>query len=616
MKTYFRLLSFARPFSGYVPQYIIFSLLSILFGLLQFTLLKPLFDVIFDKLSPEKMEKYREEPVFEGSIDYLGDFFNHHLYQIKQEYGDFYGLLLVCSVILGSVLLANLFKYLSLVTIAKIRMRMVRNLRVEAFDRVTRLHLGYFSNERKGHIMSRLTNDVQEVEVSIVNSLKALFVSPATIIIYLIVLFSYSVQLTVFSLVILPVGALIISSISKKLKKTGHIIQSVLGDIVSVYDETLSGMRLIKAFNARKYINKKLNEDAGKYADGYMSLVRTTELSSPISEFLGVFLVTGILLYGGSLILEGNGPGMLDASTFMTYIILFTQVLNPGKEISKTLSNLQRGLASGERIFELMDTKPQIADLPDAKDITTFNDSLSFKGVSFAYANDIEVLKNINLDIQKGRTLALVGASGGGKSTLADLIPRFYEPTQGEITIDGEPIRNHKIESLRGLMGIVTQESILFNDTVFNNIAFGMDHADKEEVIQAAKIANAHEFILSLEEGYDTYVGDRGTKLSGGQRQRLSIARAIMKNPPILILDEATSALDSESEKLVQEALFNLMKHRTSIVIAHRLSTIQHADEILVLQEGKIIERGTHERLLNLGGQYKKLTELQQAGMI
>lgn len=608
MKTYLRILSFAKPLGRFVPQYIFFTLLSIIFSLTQLTLLKPLFDVIFEQIGPEKLAEYANQPTFELSLDYINDIFNYHLTLWKDEIGPFGALLFVCIIIIISTLLSNLFKYLSAVILAKVRANVIRNLRMTILDRVSMLHIGYFSNERKGDIMSRITNDVQEVENSIVNSLKVAFREPATIIVYFIFLFFMSYKLTLFTIILLPLSGGIISGIAKRLKKSAQESQESLGRIVGMLDETLSGMRVIKAFNARKYVLSKFHEEVDNYADVNVKMARKNELASPLSEFLGVFFVAGILLYGGSLVLSGNSA--LDAAGFLTYIAVFTQVLNPAKAISNSFSSIQRGLASGERIFSVIDTVPMIRNKKSARELKNFQDQLVFDKVSFAYEKK-NVLKNINLTIKKGKTIALVGPSGGGKSTLADLIPRFYDPSEGQLLIDGKPITEYKIESIRKLMGIVTQESILFNDTIFKNIAFGLPDAKEEEVIKAAKIANAHEFIIKTDKGYQTEIGERGTKLSGGQRQRLSIARAVLKNPPILILDEATSALDSASEKLVKEALTNLMKNRTSIVIAHRLSTIQHADEIIVIRHGEIIERGTHNELIENNGLYKKLNMMQ-----
>ncbi len=608
MNTYLRILSFAKPYRRYIPQYLVFATLSIIFGLINFTMLIPLFNVLFDQVDESTRAQMQHLPAFQFSIDYVLKVFDYYFMQVIEEYGKVGALLFVCAIIVVSVFLTNLFRYISGITLAKIRASVIQKLRMRIFEKTSQLHLGYFSNERKGDLISRMTNDVQEVENSVVNTLKVAFKEPATIIGYFLVLFFMSFKLTIFTIIIMPISGTIISEITKKLKRKATQSQESLGRIVNILDETLSGMRIVKAFNAQPFIRDKFGHEVKHYAGLNVAMARKQELASPLSEFMGVMVVAGILLYGGILVLNNNSE--LKASEFITYIILFSQILPPAKVISTALSSIQRGLASGERIFHTIDTQPAIQDKPGARSIDVFKHNIVFDHVSFSYEKET-VLRDISFTIEKGKTVAIVGPSGGGKSTLADLIPRFYDPEAGTIFLDGIPLTDYKTESIRKLMGIVTQESILFNDTVFNNIAFGMPQASLEDVIRAAKIANAHDFIVNTPEGYETVIGERGTKLSGGQRQRISIARAILKNPPILILDEATSALDSESEKLVQEALANLMRNRTSIVIAHRLSTIQHAHEILVVQQGEIIERGRHDELVERGGLYCKLTEMQ-----
>lgn len=608
MKTYFRIISFARPFGVYVPQYLLYTLLYVAFSLIQFSVLMPLFDVLFNQVDPSIANNLVKQPEYEFSIAYLKQLFNYYFGFIIQEYGRLAALQFVCGVIVASVFLSNLFRYLSALILTNIRAQVLTNLRSTVFSKITRFHLGFFTNERKGDLISRMVNDVAVIESSVVSSLKVVFKEPLLIIAYFAVLFSMSFKLTLFTLILLPVSGAIISGIAKRLKKQATESQESIGRMVNIMDETLSGMRIVKAFTARNYVVNKFNKEVRNYAGLNVSMAKKNELAGPISEFLGVMVVAGILLYGGSLIL--NNESVLTASQFLTYIIFFTRVLEPAKAISNAFSGIQNGLACGERIFTIIDSVPKVEDRDGALEINGFNNRIEFKNVSFAYEKD-PVIKNINLTIEKGKTIALVGSSGGGKSTLADLIPRFYDPQKGQILIDGVPIENYKLDSLRKLMGIVTQESILFHDSILNNIAFGIPNINREDVINAAKIANAHEFIINTEFGYDTVIGERGTKLSGGQRQRISIARAVLKNPPILILDEATSALDSESEKLVQDALNNLMKNRTSIVIAHRLSTIQHADEIIVVQNGEIVEKGTHDSLLETEGLYKKLSTIQ-----
>lgn len=608
MNTYLRILSYARPFGRFFPIYITYAFLAIVFGLLNFTLLKPLFDVIFEQVDPVSLEKYREMPPFSFSVEYFTSMFNHRFLLVSEEYGKFGTLLFVCVIIVVSVFLSNLFTYLSGVVLAQVRAMVIKGMRMDIFQKVSYLHIGYFSNERKGDLISKMTNDVQEVENTIVHSLRVVFREPATIFLYFAVLFFMSVKLTLFTMLIIPVSGAIIGGITKRLKKSAVESQESLGRIVNILDETLGGMRVIKAFNAERFVRRKFDHETDQYSDVNVNMARKNELAAPISQFMGVSVVAGILVYGGSLVLSGESD--LSASDFITYIIIFTQVLNPAKEISRAVSSIQRGIASAERIFEVIDTPNLIKAPENPKPLTAFKEQIEFKNVSFSYG-ETQVLKNIDFSLKKGKTVALVGPSGGGKSTLADLVPRFYDPTAGQILLDGTDLKDFATSDLRSLMGIVTQESILFNDTVFNNIAFGLEGVTEAQVIEAAKIANAHNFISQLENGYQTNIGERGSKLSGGQRQRLSIARAVLKNPPILILDEATSALDSESELLVQEALTKLMSHRTTLVIAHRLSTIQHADEILVIERGQIVQRGTHADLMNVGGLYQKLSTIQ-----
>ncbi len=608
MKTYLRILSFARPLGGYIPQYLIFTLLGIVFGLINLTLLKPLFDVIFQQLQESELNAYRQIPEFGFSIEYFKHWFYYYFITITDQYGKLGTLFYISGVIVAANLLSNIFKYLSQIILAKVKARAVKRLRYAVFEKVSGLHLGFFSDQHKGDVLSRMTNDVQEVENGIVHSLQVVFRDPVTILLYFGWLFFMSFKLTLFTLIVLPVSGILISGIVKRLRKVALEGQESLGRILNQVDEMFSGIRIIKGFNARDYTLNKFEEEIDHYARVNVSMARKNELASPVSEFLGVFVVAGILLYGGNLVL--NQQSAMDGASFLTYLIIFTQVLTPAKSISKAFSNIQRALASADRIFVVVDTPSAITDKADAREDISFKESITMSKVSFAYENEW-VLRDINLEIPQGKTIALVGPSGSGKSTLVDLIPRFYDPTEGQVLVDGNHIKDYKLEAIRDLMGIVTQESILFNDTVFNNIAFGKPKATHAEVVAAAKIANAHDFILKLESGYQTSIGERGTKLSGGQRQRLSIARAVLKNPPVLILDEATSALDSESESLVQEALANLMKGRTSIVIAHRLSTIQNADEIIVLQEGRILERGTHHQLINHNGLYKKLNAMQ-----
>lgn len=608
MKTYLRILSFAKPYHRYFPQYVLFALFAILFSLVNLALIEPLFTVIFETKTPEELGAMAKVSEGSSTLSSIKALFYQKLIDVRDTYGKSSVLIYVSLVVAISAFLSNLFTYLSNVIIGYMRSDLINKLRNKVFHSATRLHLGFFAGERKGDIISRMTNDVQEIEVTLVSSVKVLFREPATIIVYLVFLFATSVELTLFTLVFFPVMATLISEVVKRLKKKAVLSQESLGRIVNLMDEVFGGMRIIKAFNARNYVNDIFEEETHRYKKISMSMARKNELASPFSQFLGILVVATLLVVGGKLVL-GESAG-LEAEALFTYIIVFSQVLNPAKSLSQSISNIQRGLASAERIFKIIDEKPAITNAENAKPLKGFTHEIRFESVGFQY-DKTPVLEDINLSITKGQTVALVGSSGAGKSTLADLLPRFQDVTTGTITIDGVPIKSIDITSLRHHMGIVAQESILFNDTIAKNIAFAMPNAKIEDIIAAAKIANAHEFILSFEDGYDTFVGERGSKLSGGQRQRISIARAIMKNPPILILDEATSALDTESEKLVQDALSKLMKSRTSLVIAHRLSTVQHADCIVVMDKGQIVEKGTHSELIGKKGVYHKLTHMQ-----
>jgi subfamily B ATP-binding cassette protein MsbA len=485
----------------------------------------------------------------------------------------------------------------------------IRDIRRDLYDKILRLPLSYFSDERKGDLITRMSSDVQEIEVSIMSSLEAIFKEPLTIIVYMGSLIYMSPQLTLFVLLSLPVTALIIGRVGKTLRKQSTRNQTKLGEMVSMFEETLSGMRIIKAFTAEDSVARTFHAENDMLARISIWVNRRRDASSPLSESMSVVVLVLILWFGGQMVLAHNGS--LDAEVFIGYIAIFSQVITPFKAFSTAYYNVQKGAASAERIDEIMQSPERITDRPDARTDVRFEHHLEFRNVSFAYDKE-KVLDGIQLRIKKGSTVALVGPSGSGKSTLADLVPRFYDPTEGDILIDDVPLKAYKIADLRQLMGIVTQEAILFNDTIYNNIAFGMHNVPMEQVEQAARVANAHEFILEQEKGYHTNIGDRGNKLSGGQRQRLSIARAVLRNPEILILDEATSALDTTSERLVQEALSNVMKGRTSIVIAHRLSTIQNADMIVVVDKGKIVQQGTHSELLNQPGLYKELNEMQK----
>ena len=482
------------------------------------------------------------------------------------------------------------------------------NIRRALFNKISSLNVGYFSDQKKGDILSCISNDVTEVQNGVANSFHVLFREPLLIIGFLVGLFYMSPRLTLVTLLTLPFSAIVIGRISRYLKRKAVETQSLMGRIVTHFEEAISGIRIIKAFNAQNYVNSSFEKTNVEHRESSMAMFNRQELASPLSEFLGITVAAAVLFYGGWLQIHGQlGMGIPE---FVVYISFYWRVLEPAKAMSNAYASIQRGMVSGNRLFAILDVDNPVKEAANPKEIKEFKEGIEFRGVSFAYAQE-PVLKNINLSIPRGKSVAIVGPSGGGKSTMADMLPRFYDVNEGEILLDGVNIKEYSLTSLISQMGIVTQEAILFNDTVYNNITFGMDNVSREDVINAAKVANAHNFIIEMENGYDTNIGDRGTKLSGGQRQRLAIARAVLKNPPILILDEATSALDTESERLVQDALNNLMKNRTSIVIAHRLSTIQNADEIVVLQKGEIIERGKHNELINNKGLYSHLCELQ-----
>jgi len=606
MNTYLRILRYSPNLVPKLFQFFVLSVFEIIFGVLNLALIIPMLNVLFDK---DVTRDVPPLPEFRLSLEYITGMFNHYFTTIIVEYGRLEALFFVCIAIVTSIFLANIFRYMERMVAARLKVDVVRNMRMDIFRNVTRLHVGYFSDQRKGDLISRFTNDVSEVENAVMNNLKFVLKEPIVIIVYFSVLFFISAKLTLFTLLILPITGGILAEIIKRLKRQAKESQESLGRIVDILDETFSGMRVVKAFNARNFILGKMDTETSYHRRVNLSIARKNELASPVSEVLGVIIVAGIMYFGGVLVI-GESSG-LDPEVFMGFLAIFASVIQPAKNFSNGITSLQKGTVSANRIFSVVDTTPAILNKPGAVVLKEFSEYIEFRNVSFSYERD-PVLRNINLRIAKGKTVALVGPSGGGKSTLADLVPRFYDPTHGEVVVDGMSSKDYDLESVRRQIGVVTQESILFNDTIFNNIAFGMEDARESDVIRAAKIANAHDFIMETEAGYKTMIGERGSKLSGGQRQRLSIARAVLKNPPILILDEATSALDSESERLVQDALANLMMNRTSIVIAHRLSTIQHADEIIVIQNGSIVERGTHEELIRNDGLYRKLNEIQR----
>jgi len=609
MKDYFRLLSFAKPIEKFAIPYIFATIFYIIFNTLNLALLAPLLNTLFN--NKEEIAAAESLTLSEISsrswFDIMARFSELTNYYIK-NYGDQETLKFVCIVIIACVLLSNVFKYFSSRIIEDLRVHTLLNLRRTVFNNVMDLHVGFFNSARKGDIISKVSSDVQVVQFTVTNTLTVIFKEPVTLIVYVFILFSISFKLTLFSLLVIPISGLIIAKIVKRLRSQATAAQESFANMLGYLDEALSGIKIVKAFNGTDFVKERFHNENRTYSDINRKMVRRQQLASPVSEFLGVLMISGIVFFGGTLIL--NKQSSLEPAEFIAYIAIFSQVMRPAKSLTDAFSSIHTGLAAGKRVLDLMDEKPEITTPVDAKSISTFTDKLSLNNVSFSHGNR-EILNQINLDIKKGSTVALVGPSGGGKSTLMDLIPRFTDPKSGSITIDGQDIRQLNLNSLRSLIGFVNQESILFNDTIFNNIAFAKPEATIEQVITAARIANAHDFILETEHGYDTRVGDRGIRLSGGQKQRISIARAVLGNPPIMLLDEATSALDTESEKLVQDALYKLMENRTSLIIAHRLSTVQSADTIIVLDRGQIVERGTHGELMKNAGLYKRLIDMQ-----
>ena len=609
MKDYLRLIAYARPIEKFAIPYIIATLLYILFNTLNLALLAPLLDTLFNSkavISGAKVIAPVSGPD-KSWWDVMARFRELTDYYIS-NYGPQGALRFVCIVIVISVLLSNIFKYFSNRIMEDLRVHTLLNLRKSVFNNVMNLHLGYFNSQRKGDIISKVSSDVQVVQFTVTNTLQVVFKEPVTLIVYVVLLFSISVKLSLFSLLVIPLAGFIIAKIVKRLRQQATRAHETFANMLGYLDEALSGIKIVKAFNATQFVKDRFHQENVTYSNITRKMVRRQQLASPVSEFLGVMMVAGIVYYGGSLVLTGKSS--LTSSEFIAYIAIFSQVMRPAKALSDAFSAIHTGLAAGKRVLDLIDTKPEMVDKPDALVLNSFQHSISFKDVSFSYG-ERQVLNHINIEIPKGKTVALVGPSGGGKSTLMDLLPRFIAPQKGAIYMDGKDIQDVNIDSMRAQMGFVNQESILFNDTIFNNIAFAKPDATLEEVTRAAKIANAHDFITDTENGYHTYVGDRGTRLSGGQKQRLCIARAVLGNPPIMLLDEATSALDTESEKLVQDALYKLMENRTSLIIAHRLSTIQNADLIIVLEKGNVVQQGSHNELMKADGLYRRLIEMQ-----
>jgi subfamily B ATP-binding cassette protein MsbA len=608
MKKYSRLLKYLRFYKGNIVLYFIFTLLSIVFSLVSLGTLPFFLRLIFSK-----EQLVLKQPSGIHSSGDLIQYINYQISHLISSHGDnghILALALICVVVITSVLLKNVFVYLSYYVLAPIKNSVMTRLRAELYNKLLQLPIGYFTDQRKGDVMSRMTNDIGELEGSVVGTLEGLIKDPLNILIILATLVYISPQLSLFLFVFLPITGIIIGRISRSLKKQSNVAAVKLGEALSVLDETLGGLRVIKAFNAEGLLRGKFLKTNDELFHIRNKMQYRRDLASPMSEFLGVLVLCGILWFGGRLVLGGNAGG-LEAEGFIMYVGIFTQIISPAKSLSTSFYNMQKGTAAIERIEEILQAPVKVDENESGKKLEAFRESIEFKNVSFKYEDKV-ILSNINLRIEKGKTIALVGSSGAGKSTLADLIPRFHDVSSGELLIDGVNIKDYSLHSVRTQMGIVTQEPILFNDTIASNIALGMEHATAPQIEEAARIANADNYIRHKENGYSTNIGDRGSKLSGGERQRLTIARAVLKNPPILILDEATSSLDTESERLVQDAINKMMQNRTSIVIAHRLSTIRHADEIIVLQKGEIAERGTHDALITNGGMYQRLVEMQE----
>ncbi len=616
MQSLFQILQYAKNYRGYITLNVVCNILMVFFNIVSIPMLIPFLQILLGQSIPPT-----QKPDFQWNIKTLTDLFYYQLGHIIEIFGKEKALIYVCGSLVFLFLLKNLFRYLALFFMTPLRTGIVRDIRQKLYEKTLSLPLSYFSDERKGDLISRISNDVMEVEWSILNVLETIVREPLLIIGAISIMVYISPVLTGFVLVLILITAIIIGGIGRTLKKESALTQRKMGDMMTVLDETLGSVRVIKGFNAEKYQTGKFSLENNMFRNAMTKALRRRDLSSPLTEFLGITTVCVLVWFGFKQVeihIENPDKG-LTASSFIAFLYAFFTVIDPAKSFSSAYYHLQRGRAAIDRINGILDAEETIKNSDTPLSISSFKDKIEYKNVSFYYReNDKMILKNINLTIKKGQIIALVGASGAGKSTIADLLPRFYDVTEGSISIDGVNIKDLKIKDLRALMGIVTQEAVLFNDTIYNNIVFGLEGATENDVFEAAKSANAHEFIRNTEGynpetsgGYQTNIGDRGTKLSGGQRQRMTIARALLRNPEILILDEATSALDSESEKLVQEALTELMKNRTAIIIAHRLSTVQHADEIIVMKDGEIIERGTHNALIQQNGEYYKLVELQ-----
>jgi subfamily B ATP-binding cassette protein MsbA len=608
MKTYLRILSHASPYGKIIPLYIILTTFYILFSMVNFSILVPLLEVLFDQVDIEETKKLSQNNNFSFSVDYIRSLFYTYFNTLITDGGRKEALQFVCIVILCSVFLANLFRYFSAVILARVRVRVVTNLRNSLFNKIINFKINFFTEKKKGDIISRVTSDIQQIENSVINSITVLFKEPALVIGLFFILSSISIKLTLYTIILIPIAGGAIAYIAKHLKIKAAFSQTALGNINNIINETLDGMRIIKLFTAQDKMRDKFGDEVKDYGRQNLSMYKRFELSNPLSEFLSIATVAIILLIGGGMVLDNSSE--ISASEFIAFIIIFSQVIPPAKTMTTAFNTVQRGLASAERVFEYIDKEKIRESVGGEKEIEDVKSSIEFKGVTFSYEEE-NVLEDISFKINKGEKIAIVGPSGGGKSTIIDLLSKFYRVEKGRILIDGTDINEYDTNKLRNIIGIVTQESILFHDTIRNNISFGDSNVNEKKIIESANVANALKFIESLDEKFDTVIGERGLKLSGGQRQRICIARAIYKDPPILVFDEATSSLDSESESSVQKAIEEVMKNRTSIIIAHRLSTIKNVDKIIVIDGGKIVEVGRHEDLVKSNNVYSKFIKMQ-----
>lgn len=610
MSLYKRALKYIKPYKASFITAIFFNILYAIFNVVALAFMMPILSILFGEKKNETILK----PIFSGKItdlkDYFSDYSGYYMQEIAQTEGPIYVLAISCILFIIAFFFRNIFSFLSETCLVDLRSGVTKDLRVDLHNKILKLPISYFTETRKGDMITRISNDVNEVESNILNSIVEIIRSPIMIIVFVVVLFVTSAQLTLFAILVFPIMGTIISLIGKSLKKAANDAQKELSNIITYVDETLAALKIIKIFNAEEQVKERFDGSINLYRKYLQKVMKKRALASPTSEFLGAITIGLIVFFGGKLSLEGNG---LSGSEFIFYIGTFYTLLDPIKKFSKSLSDIQKGEVSAQRIFEILDADVTIKDNDNAKSIDAFENKIEFKNVTFGYGDDT-IIENFNLTINKGETVALVGQSGSGKSTLANLLTRFWDVKSGQILIDGTNIKDIKLKNYRDLFGLVTQDSILFNDTIANNIALGNNNPNKDEIVKAAQIANAEEFIIKQPEQYNENVGEGGSKLSGGQKQRLSIARAVFKNPPIMVLDEATSALDTKSEKLVQKALSNMMQNRTSLVIAHRLSTIQNADKIVVMEAGKIIEQGNHENLISQNGAYANLVNMQNFG--